>query len=82
MICHGKKSIISEILKKTVVVGDNPAKATLATGITLKINNDKLYASLVTLYINDNIKFLKHLNQGLRRKTSWNKYSSEIITKT
>ena len=59
--------MISEILKTTIVVGDNPAKATLTTGITLKINIDKLYVSLVTLYINDNIKFLEHLNQGLRR---------------
>ena len=59
--------MISEILKTTIVVVDNPAKATLTTGITLKINIDKLYVSLVTLYINDNIKFLEHLNQGLRR---------------
>ena len=35
---------------------------------------------VVTLYINNNIKFLENLKQGFRRTTSWNKNRSEIKT--
>ena len=33
-----------------------------------QINSTKLYALVVTLSINDNIKFLENVNQGFRRK--------------
>ena len=42
------------------------------------IANTKLYAPVVTLSINDNIKFLENIKQGFKRTISWNKYSSEI----
>ena len=32
--------------------------------------------------INDNIKFLENIKQGLKRTISWNKYRSEITTQT
>ena len=38
------------------------------------MNNTKLYVPVVTLSIND------HIKQGFKRKTSWNKYRSEITT--
>ena len=50
------------------------------TGATFQINNTKLYAPVVTLSINDNIKFLENIKQGFKRTISWNKYSSEITT--
>ena len=50
------------------------------TGTTFQINNVKLYVSVVTLSINDNIKFLGNIKQGFKRKISWNKYRSEIKT--
>ena len=50
------------------------------TGATFQINNTKLYAPVVTLSINDNIKFLETIKQGFKRTISWNKYSSEITT--
>ena len=33
-----------------------------------------------TLSINDNIKFLENIKQGLKKTISWNKYRSEITT--
>ena len=33
-----------------------------------------------TLSMNDNIKFLENIKQGLKRTISWNKYRSEITT--
>ena len=48
------------------------------TSATFQINNVKLYAPVVTLSINDNIKFLENINQGFKRTISWNKYRSEI----
>ena len=37
-------------------------------GIYFKIKNTKLYVSVVTLSINDNIKFLKIRKQGFREE--------------
>ena len=50
------------------------------TGIGFKITNTKLYTLVVTLSVNDNIKFLENLQQGLKRIVSWNKYRFEIVT--
>ena len=50
------------------------------TGATFQINNAKLYVPVVTLSINDNIKFLENIKQGFKRTISWNKYRSEITT--
>ena len=35
---------------------------------------------VVTLSVNDNIKFLENIKKGLKRKIFWNKYKSEITT--
>ena len=40
----------------------------------------KPYVAVVTLPINDNIKFLENIKQGFKRIISWNKYRSEIMT--
>ena len=40
----------------------------------------KLYAPVVTLSINDNIKCSGNLKQGVKGTTYWNKYRSEMAT--
>ena len=50
------------------------------TGATFQINNAKLYLLVVTLSIDNNIKFLENIKQGFKRTISWNKYRSEITT--
>ena len=35
---------------------------------------------VVTLSVNDNIKFLENIKKELKRKNFWNKYKSEITT--
>ena len=50
------------------------------TGATFQMNNAKVYVPIVTLSINDNIKFLENIRQGFKRTFSWNKYRSEITT--
>ena len=37
----------------------------------------KFYASVVTLFLKDNINFLKNLKQGFKRAISWNKYRTQ-----
>ena len=82
-----KMRIIFEILRKAAVAA-NPAAsppalaepATSTTVTTFQMNSMKLYVPVVTLYINNNIIFLEHLNQGFKRKISCNKYRSEITT--
>ena len=51
---------------------------TQTTGAIFQINNAKLYVPVVTLSINDNIKFLENIKQGPKRTISYNKYKSEI----
>ena len=46
----------------------------------LTITSTKLYVPVVTLSINDNIKFLENIKQGFKRTISCNKYRSEITT--
>ena len=55
---------------------------TATTGGTFQINNAKFYVPVVTLSINDNIKFLGHIKQGLKGTISWNKYRFEITIQT
>ena len=75
--------IISEI-SKTPAASANPpvpaVEATHTTGATFQINNAKLYVPVVTLSINDNIKFLENIKQGFKTTISWNIYMSEITT--
>ena len=52
------------------------------TDVDFKIISCKFYVIVVTLCINDNIKFLEHLKQGFRRTIYWNKYRSEITTQS
>ena len=52
------------------------------TGANFVITSTKLYVPVVTLSINDNIKFLENIKQGFKRTISWNKYRSEITTST
>ena len=48
------------------------------TGATLQINNAKLHVPVVTLSINDNVKFLENKKQDFKRTVYWNKFKSEI----
>ena len=52
------------------------------TSTTFQIYNTELYVPVVTLSINDNIKFLENIKQGFKRTISWNKFRSEISTQT
>ena len=47
-----------------------------------KKNNPKLYVPVVTLSINDNIKFVENIKLEFRRTVSWNNYKSEITTQS
>ena len=47
------------------------------TGTNFMITSTKLYVPVVTLPINDNIKFLENIKQGFKRTISWNKYRFE-----
>ena len=52
------------------------------TSATFHIYNTELYVPVVTLSINNNIKFLENIKQGFKRTISWNKFRSEISTQT
>ena len=54
--------------------------ATTTNSTTFQINNVKRYVPVVTLSINDNIKFLENVKQGFKRTISRNKHGFEIIT--
>ena len=68
---------ISEITRIAAVGRDNPVEAMEKKGVTSKINDSKLYVTVVTLSINDNIQFQKMYRRGFKRTISWIKYRSE-----
>ena len=72
-----EKSIIPRIAgnpRANQPIQDRETRQT--TGATFQINNAKLYVPVVTLPINDNIKFLENIKQGFKKTKSWNKYRS------
>ena len=75
-----KGSIISEISITPKVHRDNSVGAIQTTGATFQKNNVKRSVPVVTLSINDDVKFLENMKQGFKRTTSCNKYGSEITT--
>ena len=52
------------------------------TGVNSMITSTKLYVPVITLSINDNIKFFENIKQGFTRTISWNKYRSKITIQT
>ena len=74
--------VMCEISRTYGTVDDPPVQqmATATTSTNFSINNTKLCVPVVTLSINDNIKFLENIKQGFTQKLSWNKYIFEIKT--
>ena len=72
------KCITTEISKAFRAVDPNadPVKyevTSQTTRATFQINNAKIYVPVITLSINDNIKFLENIKQKFKRTISWNK---------
>ena len=68
-----KECIISEISVRPIISANPDANppvqevvAIQTTGATFQINNAKLYVPVVTLPINDSIKFLENTKQGFK----------------
>ena len=47
-------------------------------GVNFVITDTKLFVPAVTLLINDNVKYLENIKQGLKRTIFCKKYRSEI----
>ena len=64
-----KNCVLSKISRTFNAVGDLPVQEveTTTIGATFWINNAKLYVPVVTLPINDNIKFSGNIKQGFKR---------------
>ena len=52
------------------------------TWTNLMIFSDNFFVPIVTLSINDDIKFLENLKQGYKRPMYWNKHRYEVITQS
>ena len=64
-IISGKSVIPPEVRR------DNSAAAIQTTEATFQMNNVKLYVTVVTLSINDNVKYLENIKRGFKRTISW-----------
>ena len=81
-----KYCVISEVSRKIREVDPNSDQLTYevskaTTESKFQISIVKLYVPVVTLSINDNIKFLENINQEFKRTVSWNKYRCETTKK-
>ena len=72
------KNCIITSLEQVDIGGDNRDNA--PTGVTLAINDCKLYVAAVTLSKDDEIKLLTDLKLGFKREIIWNKYRSQMTT--
>ena len=80
----GSGNCITSETSRIYVVAANPVAYSLALtkiaistlGATFQVSSTKRYVTVVTLFINDNIKVLENLRQGFERTISWNKHRS------
>ena len=76
--------VISETSRTSrAVPNTDPAKYEVTrttNSATFQINNGETYVPVVTLSINDNIKFSENMKQRFKREVLWIKYRSEITT--
>ena len=82
-----KHFVISEVSRTFKAVNPNAGPivyeiAPQTTAATFQINNAKLYLPVVTLNINDNIRFLENIKERFKRTIFWNKFRSEIRTQS
>ena len=59
---------------------NNPPAIVAPTGLEFQVKNLKLYAPIVTLSKENDIKLLEQLKSGFKRTIKWNKYRSRMTT--
>ena len=74
-----KNCVITRLEQRQVDAGPPVVNGT-TTGATLAINDCKLYAPVVTLSKDDEIKLLTNLKSGFTREIIWDKYRSQMTT--
>ena len=72
-----KNCVITSIQREINLDGGN---TDAPTGVTLAINDCKLYVPVVTFSKDDEIKLLTNLKSGFKREIIWNKYRSQMTT--
>ena len=75
-----KNCVITSLERRQVDAGPPIVRDNAPTGVTLNINDCKLYLPVVTLSKNDEIKLLTNLKSGFKREIKWNKYRSQLST--
>ena len=75
-----KNCVITSLKRRQVDASPPPVLDGAPTGATFAINICKLYAPVVTLSKDDEIKLLTNLKPGLTREIIWNKYRSQMST--
>lgn len=50
------------------------------TSANFQIKSAKVYVPVITISINNNIKFLENLKEGFERPISWNEYKTKKTT--
>ena len=75
-----KNCVITSLERRQVDAGPPIVRDNAPTGVTLNINDCKLYLPVVTLSKNDEIKLLTNLKSRFKREIKWNKYRSQLST--
>ena len=75
-----KNCLTTSLEERQVDAGPPVVRDNSPTGVTLAINDCKLYIPVVTLSKDDEIKLLTNLKSGFKREIIWNKYRSQMTT--
>ena len=75
-----KNCVITSLEERQVDAGPPVVRDNAPTGVTLAINDCKLYVPVVTLSKDDEIKLLTNLKSGFKREIIWNKYRLQMTT--
>ena len=75
-----KNCVVTSLEERQVDAGPPVVRDDEPTGVTLAINDCKLYIPVVTLSKDDEIRLLTNLKSGFTREIIWNKYRSQMST--
>ena len=75
-----KNCVLTSLEQRQVDAGTPVVRYNAPTGVTLAINDCKLYVPAVTLSKDDEIKLLTNLKSGFKREIIWNTCRSQMTT--
>ena len=82
ILTWSKNFVLADMTARNTGKNNDPPAIVPPTGLDFQIKGTKLYVLVVTLSKENNITLLEQLKLRFKRTIKWNKYRSQITTRT